>query len=107
MIRARSFVSLDAKTESLTEAVSAFGADAKARLSNPAIVGEAEDQLRAIMVNLGAPQGLLHGRRLAGQTMNRPNVGFPAACPRRESTLSRRLARPVMASLAACASLRK
>jgi hypothetical protein len=33
-------------------------------------------------VRKGVPQGLLHGRRYAGQTMNRPNVGLLAPGPR-------------------------
>jgi hypothetical protein len=38
--------------EKLAQAVSAFGAGAKATLSNPAIAGDPEDQLRSPLVNL-------------------------------------------------------
>ena len=32
------------------------------------------------LFNWGGAQGLLHGRRSAGHTLNRPNAGFPASC---------------------------
>ena len=59
--------------ETLAQAVSAFGAAAKATLSNPAIVGDPEDQLRAplvVLVKALAPLSGLGGydTELVGET---------------------------------------
>ena len=52
-------------TDKIAEAVSAFGAAAKATLANPAITGEPEDQLRTPLVALVKALAALTG--LAGQ----------------------------------------
>jgi hypothetical protein len=60
-------------TDKLAEAISAFGAAAKGALSNPAITGEPEDQLRAPLVALVKALAPLcglagHGMELVGET---------------------------------------
>ena len=79
------------EADKLAEAISTFGAAAKATLSNPAITGEPEDQLRAPLVALVKALAALGGlagldTELVGETrlsdlMIRPTSRSRAGAP--------------------------